>query len=100
MQVARLLHPHQRTMSGKLYQVLRTLQLEWHFSKTEILQLYLNIAPFGGNISGVQAASLRYLAKPATELTHAEAALLAVLPQLPSRYRPDKYPERAAQARD
>src|SRR5690606_37657191 len=62
--------------------------------------LYLNYAPFGGTLQGVQAASYGYLGKPAAELSHAEAALLAVLPQAPSRLRPDRWPERARTARD
>ena len=100
MQVARLLHPHSRSLSGKLYQALRTLQLEWHLDKTDILTLYCNIAPFGGTIEGVQAASFTYLNKPASDLTHAEAALLAVLPQSPTRYRPDLRPAVAEAARN
>ncbi|MCG7532436.1 penicillin-binding protein 1C [Psychrobium sp. MM17-31] len=100
MQVARLLHPNKRSINGKLYQMLRALQLEWHFSKAQILEIYLNIAPFGGPIEGVQAASYVYFDKPASQLTHNEAALLAVLPQSPSRYRPDRYPKRALQARN
>lgn len=100
MQVARRFHPHSRTVAGKLQQILRALQLEWHLSKTDILELYLNYAPFGGTVEGVQAASFAYLDKSASELTQAEAALLAVLPQAPSRMRPDRYPERAQQARD
>ena len=100
MQVARLLHPNKRTIIGKATQMLRALQLEWHFSKTQILEMYLNIAPFGGPIEGIQAASYVYFDKPASELTQNEAALLAVLPQSPSRYRPDRYPERALQARN
>ncbi len=100
MQVARLLHPHSRTMAGKLKQMLRTLQLEWHLSKKQILTLYLNVAPFGGTLEGVQAASFTYLNKPSIELTHAEAALLAVLPQAPTRYRPDLHPKAAQKARD
>jgi len=100
MQVARLLHPHSRTLTGKLYQMLRTVQLEWHLSKTEILTLYCNIAPFGGTIEGVQAASYTYLHKPANQLTRAEAALLAVLPQSPTRFRPDLHPQAAQQARN
>lgn len=100
MQVARLLHPHSRTVPGKLYQILRALQLEWHLSKRDILQLYLNIAPFGGTIEGVQAAAYAYLDKPASALTHGEAALLAVLPQSPTRIRPDRNPDRAQAARD
>lgn len=100
MQVARILHPHRRTLVGKLQQMLRAIQLEWHLSKTEILELYLNYAPFGGTLEGVQAASLQYLHKPASRLRHSEAALLAVLPQAPSRLRPDRHPERALKARD
>lgn len=100
MQVARLLHPHSRSIPGKLHQMFRALQLEWHLDKTEILTLYCNIAPFGGTIEGVQAASFTYLNKPAGDLTRAEAALLAVLPQSPTRYRPDLAPALAQQARD
>ena len=100
MQVARLLDPHQRTLAGKFKQLWRTLQLEWHLSKDEILALYLNRAPFGGTLQGVAAASWAYLGKPPSQLTRAEAALLAVLPQAPSRLRPDRHPARAQAARD
>ncbi len=100
MQVARLIEPHERTFSGKLIEAWRTLQLELHYSKDEILQIYINRAPFGGTQEGVAAASWTYLGKAPTELTHAEAALLAVLPQSPSRLRPDRYPERAQKARN
>lgn len=100
MQVARLLDPHSRSLSGKLKQLWRTLQLEWHLSKTEILTLYLNRAPFGGTLQGVAAASWAYLGKPPSQLTHAEAALFAVLPQAPSRLRPDRHPHAAQSARD
>ncbi|MGE8496479.1 MAG: peptidoglycan glycosyltransferase PbpC [Pseudomonas sp.] len=100
MQVARLLDPHARSYPGKLKQLWRTLQLEWHLSKDEILALYLNRAPFGGTLQGVAAASWAYLGKPPSQLTRAEAALLAVLPQAPSRLRPDRHPERAQLARD
>ena len=100
MQVARLLDPHSRTFRGKLRQLWRTVQLEWHLSKAEILNLYLNRAPFGGTLQGVAAASWAYLGKSPAQLTHAEAALLAVLPQAPSRLRPDRHHLRAQQARD
>lgn len=100
MQVARILHPHQRSLWGKSKQVLRTLQLEWQLDKMQILQLYLNTAPFGGTIEGVQAASFTYLNKSAQDLTHAEAALLAVLPQAPTRYRPDLHAQAAQNARN
>ncbi|MDF9620852.1 peptidoglycan glycosyltransferase PbpC [Pseudomonas entomophila] len=100
MQVARLLDPHDRTLAGKLRQLWRTAQLEWHLSKPQILQIYLNRAPFGGTLQGVAAASWAYLGKSPKHLTPAEAALLAVLPQAPSRLRPDRHPERAQRARD
>jgi len=100
MQVARLLAPHDRSVMGKLQQMLRAVQLEWHLSKQQILTLYLNYAPFGGPIEGVQAASYAYLGKSVAELSHAEAALLAVLPQAPTRLRPDRHPDRAANARN
>lgn len=100
MQVARILYPNRRTLAGKMTQVLRAFQLEAHLSKNEILTLYLNYAPFGANIEGVQTASFTWLGKKADRLSHAQAALLAVLPQAPSFYRPDRHPERARAARD
>lgn len=100
MQVARLIEPIPHSATGKLRQVSRALQLEWHLSKREILTLYLDYAPFGGTLQGVQAASYGYLGKPASQLSPAEAALLAVLPQAPSRLRPDRHPEAARRARD
>ena len=100
MQVARIIQPIPHTFRGKLVQILRALQLEAHLSKAQILDLYLNHAPFGGPIEGVEAASWAYLGKPATRLSHAEAALLAVLPQSPSRLRPDRRAAAARVARD
>ena len=100
MQVARLLDPHPRTFGGKLRQLWRALQLEWHLDKRQILTLYLNRAPFGGTLQGSGAASWAYLGKPPAELSYAEAALLAVLPQAPSRLRPARWPQRAQAARD
>jgi len=100
MQVARLIEPHARSIPGKLRQMRRALQLEWHLSKAQILDLYLNLAPFGGTVEGVQAASYAYLGKSARELSRAEAALLAVLPQSPTRIRPDRQPQRSREARD
>ncbi|MGV3345019.1 peptidoglycan glycosyltransferase PbpC [Enterobacteriaceae bacterium LUAb1] len=100
MQVARLIDPQPRTLRGKLIQGWRALQLEWHLSKRDILTLYLNHAPFGGTVEGVGAASWSWLGKPPSQLTKGEAALLAVLPQAPSRLRPDRWPERAQAARN
>jgi penicillin-binding protein 1C len=100
MQVARILEPHSRSLGGKLRQSLRSLQLEAHLSKREILELYLDNAPFGGTLQGVEAASWAYLGHSSRRLSHAEAALLAVLPQAPSRLRPDRESEAAREARD
>ena len=103
MQVARLLEPAPagaRSVAAKLRQMVRALQLEARLSKREILELYLTYAPMGGVLEGVEAASRGYLGKPSVSLSHGEAALLAVLPQAPSRLRPDRYPERARAARD
>lgn len=100
MQVARILDPHTRTPWGKAKQLLRAVQLEVHLDKRQILALYLERAPYGGTIEGVEAASWAYLGKPASRLSQAEAALLAVLPQSPSRLRPDRHPEAAQRARD
>lgn len=100
MQVAGLLDPYERTFAGKFRQVFRALQLERHLDKDEILALYINLAPFGGPLEGVQAACYSYLGKSARYLSHAEAALLTVLPQAPSRLRPDRHPQRARAARD
>jgi penicillin-binding protein 1C len=100
MQVARLLDPHPRTFGGKIRQVWRAIQLEWHLSKEQILTLYLNRAPFGGTLQGVGAASWAYLGKSPAQLSYSDAALLAVLPQAPSRLRPDRWPQRAEAARN
>ncbi len=100
MQVARMLEPTPHTFRGKVRQIARALQLEVRLSKREILELYLSYAPMGGVLQGVEAASRAYLGKPSTALSHAEAALLAVLPQAPSRLRPDRFPQRARDARD
>ena len=100
MQVARLLDPHPRTFGGKFRQLWRAVQLEWHLSKRDILTLYLNRAPFGGTLQGIGAASWAYLGKPPSQLSYSEAALLAVLPQAPSRLRPDRWPDRAEAARN
>ncbi|MBS0456258.1 MAG: penicillin-binding protein 1C [Proteobacteria bacterium] len=103
MQVARIIDPSagdDRSIGAKLRQIARALQLEAHLSKRQILIIYLDRAPFGGTIQGVQAASWAYLGKPANQLSHAEAALLAVLPQMPSRLRPDRNAQEARVARD
>ena len=100
MQLARLVEPRPRSVSAKLLQAFRALQYEWVYSKDEILEMYLNLAPYGGNIEGVGAASHIYFAKPPAELSVAEACLLAVLPQSPTARHPLRRPEAARQARD
>lgn len=89
-----------RSLTTKLRQIARALQLELHLSKREILTLYLNHAPMGGIVEGVEMASRAYLGKSAQQLSHADAALLACLPQAPSRLRPDRAPRLAQAARD
>ncbi|ODS01689.1 penicillin-binding protein 1C [Methyloceanibacter superfactus] len=101
MQVARLLEPRrERSVSAKLRQSIRALQLEWALSKDEILGLYLTLAPYGGNLEGIRAASLAYFGKEPRRLTLGEAALLVALPQSPEYRRPDRYAEKARAARD
>lgn len=100
MQVARLIEAQPRNLAGKLRQMARAMQLEARLDKREILELYLNYAPFGGTVQGVAAASHAYLGKPPHSLSLAEAALLVALPQAPSRLRPDRHPQAARAARD
>jgi penicillin-binding protein 1C len=101
MQLARLLEgPRERTLTTKLVQMLRALQIEARLSKRQILELYLTLAPYGGNLEGTTAAALAYFGKAPVKLTAAEAALLVALPQLPEARRPDRHPQPALQARD
>ena len=89
-----------RSPAGKLDQMLTALALERTLSKDQILELYLTLAPYGGNIEGVRAASLAYFGKEPRRLTPAEAALLVALPQAPEGRRPDRNAARAEAARD
>jgi penicillin-binding protein 1C len=100
MQVARLLEPHTRTLGGKLRQMVRAIEIEHALDKDQILALYLSIAPFGGNLEGVRAASLAYFGKEPRRLTLSEAALLVALPQSPEARRPDRSTQAARSARD
>jgi penicillin-binding protein 1C len=90
MQTVRLLEPRQRTVGAKLIEMARALQLERRYDKRQILDMYLTLAPYGGNLEGVRAASLFYFGKEPAHLTDAEAALLVALPQSPERLRPDR----------
>jgi len=86
MQLARLrFHLHTRNISGKLEQIIRSVELERHYSKNEILEAYLNLAPYGRNIEGIGAASQIYFDKLASKLSRPEAVALSVIPQSPTR---------------
>jgi penicillin-binding protein 1C len=100
MQVARLLEPRPRTLRSKLIEVARSLQLEARLDKRRILEIYLTLAPFGGNLEGVRAASLAWFGKEPAHLSDAEAALLVALPQAPGLLQPDRHPAAARAARN
>jgi penicillin-binding protein 1C len=101
MQVARLLEPRsERSFVAKLKQIVRAVEIERALSKDEILALYLSLAPYGGNLEGVRAASLAYFGKEPRRLTLGEAALLVALPQSPEQRRPDRSTEAVRHARD
>ena len=101
MQLARLMEPRrERSVHAKLRQMVRAIEIERQFSKDEILDLYLALAPFGGNLEGVRAASIAYFGKEPKRLSLAESALLVALPQSPETRRLDRYPDVARAARD
>ena len=101
MQLARLVEPRaSRSLFAKARQMFRALQIERRLGKRDILEAYLTLAPYGGNLEGVRAASLAYFGKEPRRLTVSEAALLVALPQLPERRRPDRNAQGAAKARD
>jgi membrane carboxypeptidase/penicillin-binding protein PbpC len=100
MQVVRLLERRPRSLAPKAVEAAEALSLERHLGKDAILSLYLTLAPFGGNLEGVRAASLAYLGKEPRPLSPGEAALLVSLPRAPERLRPDRHPDAARQARD
>ena len=94
MQVARLLEPRtDRTFLAKLRQAVRAIELERALTKDEILTLYLGLAPYGGNLEGVRAASLAYFGKEPKRLSLGEAAMLVAMPQSPEARRPDRSAE-------
>jgi len=100
MQAARLLRPKPRTLAAKLEEAARAVQLQARLGRDGVLEAYLTLAPFGGAIEGVAAASLAWFGKEPRHLSAAEAALLVALPQSPERLRPDRFPEQARAARD
>lgn len=101
MQVARLIEPREeRSLAFKFRQMARAIQIERRLSKDDILSLYLTLAPYGGNIEGVRAASLAWFGKEPKKLTLSESALLVALPQSPETRRPDRNLKNARAARD
>lgn len=105
MQLCRMMYDRRRpdrprSLINKAVEAFRALQLETRATKDEILEHYLNVAPYGGNLRGVEAAARRYFGKAARDLALSEAALLAGLPQSPERLRPDRHPDRALARRN
>jgi penicillin-binding protein 1C len=101
MQLARLMEPRrERSVYAKLRQMVRALEIERHMNKDQILDLYLAMAPFGGNLEGIRAASIAYFGKEPKRLSLAESALLVALPQSPETRRVDRYPDAARAARN
>ncbi|MEE9561909.1 MAG: penicillin-binding protein 1C, partial [Thermoanaerobaculia bacterium] len=99
MQIARMVEPAPRTLGAKLHESFRALQLDFHLDKKRVLEAYLNLAPYGGNVEGVGAASWFYFGKEPSQLALSEIALLTVLPRSPTRYDPTRNPDLAQQAR-
>jgi penicillin-binding protein 1C len=101
MQLARLMEPRrERSLSAKLRQMVRAVEIERQLTKDQILNLYLALAPYGGNLEGIRSASIAYFGKEPKRLSLAEAALLVALPQSPENRRIDRHPEAARAARD
>ncbi len=100
MQAARLLEPRPRSWRSKLVEIARAVQLEWHFSKREILGIWLSLAPYGGNLEGVRAGALAWFGHGPGLLDPAQAALLVAIPRRPEALRPDRHAERARVLRD
>ena len=100
MQIARMAEPKARTLWSKGWEIFRALQLEWHLSKDQLLELYLNLTPYGGNIEGIGAATYVYFGKTPAQLSLGEAALLAVLTRAPNSYNPVRNPAAAVAIRN
>ncbi len=99
MQLARLLEPRPRTWLAKIQQAVRAIQIEARLDKQDILEAYLTLAPYGGNLEGVRAASWAYFGREPDDLTPEQIALLIALPQSPEARRPDLRPDAAIAAR-
>lgn len=90
MQVVRLLEPRKRTYGSKFIEIFRAMQLEWKYSKEEILQFYINLVPYGGNIEGVKSASVLYFGRLPNHLSLAQITALTIVPNRPTSLRPGK----------
>jgi penicillin-binding protein 1C len=95
MQAARLLEPRPRTLRAKLIELARALQLEHRFGRAGVLEIWLTLAPYGGNLEGVRAGALAWFGVPASALEPAQAALLVAIPRRPEGLRPDRHPDAA-----
>ena len=100
MQVVRLLNPRPRTLTAKVLETARAVDLRRRLTPDQIMGLWLSLAPFGGNLVGVEAASYAYFGKPPGALGAAQAALLVALPRRPEALRPDRHPDAARRLRD
>lgn len=100
MQVARMMEHRERTVWAKVIETLKAIKLEMVYSKSEILEFYLNLAPYGGNIEGIGAACYYYFRKGPQQISTAQAALLTAIPNSPNDLRPDLNPDRAKLARN
>jgi penicillin-binding protein 1C len=100
MQIARMADPGPRTLTSKIRESFRAIQLERRFSKEELLEIYLNLTPYGGNLEGIGTAAWFYFGKAPDQLSLGEIALLTALPRSPVRYDPVLHPVAARTARD
>lgn len=100
MQVIRLLEPRPRTYFNKFIEILRAIQLEWHYDKKEIIEMYVNLLPYGGNIEGVRAASWLYFQRPVANMSLAQCVALTVIPNKPNSLRLGNRPLSIVQARN
>lgn len=100
MQVARLLDPQPRSFWAKALQIARAIQLEYHYTKSEILEMYLTLAPYGSNLEGLRSASLAYFSREPKQLIPHEAALLIALPQSPKLWKRTGFTQETLQARN
>jgi len=100
MQTIRLLNPQPRTVANKILEIIQAIRMESELSKEQILSLYLSLAPYGGNIQGLEAACYFYFGKTARHLSNSEIALLIALPQSPEIRRPDRNIKNAYKARN